>query len=418
MSSVVLQPSGKYRAFAQVKHMREAKVFAREDKAKTWADGVEKQMRAGTWTALQKEDRGVTVTQAFERYKESEDWLSKEADTTRKVELSKQKPVIATLGNTALKDLTTDTIEEYIAARRKARPQRSKDPEAKMSGTSIRLEVASLSSMLNWAVKKKLVATNVAKHVKKPEDRRRTERLDDAILGAILEKDAILCDPVAYVFFRILFTTACRPGELAKAKKSWLRNDPPQIALPTTKNDDPRTIVLPVNLYDSVKAHMQEQPADCPYIFGTKKRYGDGWSPYNYRVAWDAALAAARAKGEVPKDVQLVTYHARHETISRLFERTKMSDGQIAAVSGHRSSQALWRYKHLRNEHNRGVINALDDMVTDIINRAISPSHPSESLKIGELLTDKPARKQVSAKEREAIPESERTTARKKPAKK
>lgn len=390
MATVVMLPSGRFRAFARCRGMKDAQVFDREKDAKTWADATQRRMKAGTWTPPAKEqEKGLTVRDAFVLYRSSEAWLEKEEGTTRKVETHKQKPVISALGDKWLTDLVEDDVEGYIAKRRKERPQRSKDPSAVMSGTSVRLEVLALSSMLNWAVDKKYVKTNVARHVKKPKGNRRTTRLADEVMGAILEKDPILMDLTAYTFFRILFTTGCRPGELTHSSKSNLRPNPPQLFFPKTKNGDERTIVIPMNIYELIEDHLAQQPKDCPYLFGTKKLSKEGWSPYNYSVPWKKALQLARDLGQAPADVQLVPYLARHEVISRLFERTKLNDGQIAGISGHRSAQALWHYKHLRNEHNRSVVESIDDMMTDIINRAISPSHPSQGLKIGEMLTDK-----------------------------
>ena len=382
MSSVVMQPSGKFRAFARVKAMKENRIFEREEEASKWAEKLEERMRAGKWTPPTKQS-GMTIAKAFEEYVTSEEWLAK-AEVTRKVELGKQKPVIAALGEILVSELTDDEVQSYIAKRRKVKPKRSSDPLAKLSGTQIRLEVAALSSMLNYGGKRKWVTTNVAKRVTKPTGDRRTARLTDEVIGGILQHDAIIMDSKAYAFFRILFTTVCRPGELSHALKPWLREDPPQIHIPRTKNEDARTIVLPVSLFKTLQSHLSKQPADCPYIFGTKKLSGPGWSPYNYAVPWRKAASAlgVSAVGAVP-------YLARHEGISRLFERTTLSDRQIAGLSGHRSSQALWHYKHLRNEHQRPIVDTMDAMINDAINRAISPSHPSEKLKVGEMLMDK-----------------------------
>lgn len=38
----------------------------------------------------------------------------------------------------------------------------------------------------------------------------------------------------------------------------------------------------------------------------------------------------------------------RHEAISRLFERTSLSDFEIAKISGHRTPRMLMRYANLR----------------------------------------------------------------------
>ncbi len=44
-----------------------------------------------------------------------------------------------------------------------------------------------------------------------------------------------------------------------------------------------------------------------------------------------------------------LTFHdLRHEAISRLFERTRLTERQIAQISGHKTAQMLWRYAHLR----------------------------------------------------------------------
>jgi integrase len=392
MSSVTLQPSGKFRGYAQVKTMRDSKLFDREKDAKLWADKTEARMKSGTWVKAAAEAEGMTVKQAFELYHDSEDWYAKAEHTTRKVELTKTKPVLAALGSKGLQELLQADVEGYISQRRKVRSKRAKNEEGKLSNAQIRLEVAALSSMLNWAVDKDHVKTNVAKHVKRPVNARRKDRMPDEVMGAILEKDPIMEDLQASAFFRTLFTTGCRPGEIASAPRGWLRADPPQISLPESKNGDARTIVLPTNLYSMLLDAMAEQP-DCPLIFGTKKRFSEGWGPYGYAVPWAKARQLAADNGQVPVGVQLVPYLARHEVISKLFERTNLSDGQIAAISGHRSAQALWHYRHLRNEHNRRLIDRLDDIVGDAIERAISPSHPSQPLQMGEKLTDKPARK-------------------------
>jgi hypothetical protein len=81
-----------------------------------------------------------------------------------------------------------------------------------------------------------------------------------------------------------------------------------------------------------------------------------------------------------------VPHLTRHEGVSRLFERSTLSDGQIAGLTGHRSAQALWGYRHLRNEHQRGIVNALDLEVSHAIDRAATGAHPSEGLRPGELL--------------------------------
>lgn len=408
MSSVVMLDSGRFRGFAQVKKDREAQTFDRKNEAELWAEKTEARMRAGTWVKplKQAEAKAVAKVQAAAQertltavqveYLKSEEWLLK-ADTTRRAELSKQKPVIAALGGKVLTELSIDDVRAYMAKRRREAPSRGGEPGATVKPHTIRLEVAALSALLNFAIIQKWISVNPVRGVKRPRGDRRTARVDDKLMGSIFDHDAVMRDDKAYMFFRILFTSICRPGELATAQRTWLRHDFPQIHLPRSKNEDERVIVLARGTYKTLLGWLEEQPADCPYIFGTKKLSGEGWSPYNYATVWrkvrkDLGLA----------EKKVVAYSSRHEGISRLFEQTKLSDGQIAGLSGHRSPQALWHYKHLRNEHQRPTIEAYDKVVSNAIDRAISGLHPSEARGPGEFLDEpkpKPKRSRIKPAE-------------------
>lgn len=389
MSSVLLLPSGHFRAFARVKEMKEAQVFERNADAEAWATKVEARMKAGKWKkpvrAVVKAQSERTVEQAFESYRDSLEWGAK-ADTTRKVEIGKHKAIVAHMGSKLLVDVDKDAVQAFLLTRSKQRPQRNPDPDARISSTQLRLELAALSSMCNYAVDKKWIETNPTRDVKRPVGNRRTGRVDDETIGKIFDHDAICRDGVAYLFFRLLFTSGCRPGELSHALKGWLRNDPPQLHIPRTKNDDERTIVLTLGSYKRLQSHLKEQDPDCPFIFGTRKlsKLKPGWSPYNYAVPWKKVAKDLKFKG-----TGMVPYLARHEAISKLFERTNLSDGQIAGISGHRSAQALWHYKHLRNEHQRPTVNAMDQHIDDAISRGASHAHPSKKLRVGQKLKAK-----------------------------
>ncbi len=394
MSSVVMLDSGRFRGFAQVKKDREAQTFDRKNEAETWAERTEARMRAGTWVKPLKkveiqarakaaeESEQRTLLKVQQQYVESEEWLAK-AETTRRAELSKQKAVLAALGSKVLTELSVDDVRAYMARRRRAPSTKAAEPSATVKPHTVRLEVAALSALLNYAIVQKWISVNPVRGVKRPRGDRRTARVDDKLLGKIFDHDAIMMDAKAYMFYRILFSSICRPGELATAQRSWLRHDFPQIHLPRSKNEDERVIVLARGTYKQLLSWLEEQPADCPYIFGTKKLSGEGWSPYNYATVW---RKVSKDLGLAEKGV--VAYSSRHEGISRLFEQTKLSDGQIAGLSGHRSPQALWHYKHLRNEHQRPTIEAYDKVVSDAIDRAISSLHPSQAKGPGEFLDE------------------------------
>lgn len=389
MPSVVMLPSGRFRGFAQVQAMRDNQTFDRRDEALRWAEKTEGRMRLGQWVkpvkvAPKAVVRDRTVLDVQLDYIKSEEWLQK-AETTRRAEASKQKAVIAALGNKPIEMLDVDDVRAFVAKRRADTPTRGPKDGSSLKGHTVRLELAALSAICNHAVECGWIKTNPAHGVKRPRGDRRMARVDDELMGKIFDHDAIGMDGKAYYFFVTLFSTVCRPGELASARREWLRGDFPQIHVPRTKNDDARVIVIPRQLFSSLNKWLDEQPSDCPYIFGTKKLKGDGWSPYNYATPWR----------KVRKDLKLgelgvVAYTSRHEGISRLFEQTKLSDGQIAGLSGHRSAQALWHYKHLRNEHQRPTIENLGTVVNDAISRAASHLHPSKPKGPGDFLDAPP----------------------------
>lgn len=379
MASVAMLPSGRFRGFARHKGAKEAKVFDREERARVWAEATERRMKDGKWSPPDKSAKAdvLTLRKAAELYKESDAWAAL-GERTRKTEPSKQKRPLEVLGDRDVRSITSDDVRDYIKQRRTERPSRGKRPT--MSEHAVRLEVAALSGILRHCVEVlKVLDTNPVRGVRRPKGKGRTRRLTDAEIGQMFDVWGSMDGWKAYAFFRILFSSLCRPGELAGARKEWLREDPPQISLPRTKNEDPRNVLLTASNFVLLQRHLEEQPADCPYIFGTKKRAGKGWSSYNYRVPFDKAIEACGLTGVVP-------HLTRHEGVSRLFERTNLSDGQIAGLTGHRSAQALWNYRHLRNEHQRGIVNALDLEVSQAIDRAATGAHPSESLKPGAML--------------------------------
>ncbi len=381
--------SGRFRGKARAKGLSASQTFDRHEDAFEWARRTETRMRSGKWqpptiiAAGQTSDQ-VTVAKAFELYFTSEDYLQK-AVNTQNTERTKSKATIAHFGTIALAALTADSVREFIAKRRKEAPARTGKADT-MSSHAVRLEVAALSTLCNYAIERKWLEVNPCQGVKRPRGDRRTRRMTDEEIGTILGTMMDLgFEAVAFIFFRLLFTTVCRPGELASAEKTWLREDPPQIRLPRTKNEDERTILLTQANYKMVVAHLADQAADCPYIFGTPRRFVEGWSPYNYHHAWENAIEALGWQ-----DKHLVPYLARHEGVSRLFERTNLSDGQIAGISGHRSAQALWHYKHLRNEHQRPIMNALDNMIEGAVMQALSGKDSESKLKPGEMMEPMP----------------------------
>jgi integrase len=201
-------------------------------------------------------------------------------------------------------------------------------------------------------------------------------------VGAILNHPKASGNSREGLFFRLLFATAARPGELAAARKSWYRPDPPQIVIPRTKNEDERIVLIPDSLADFFDYYVKMDETGSDYIFSSRSRAknaeGDhDWVPFNYASHWRVIVKDLGLRGLV------VPHMARHEAISRLFERTDLTEGAIAAISGHRSAQALWRYKHYRSEHSRPAVNALDNIYRQASLGKPVEMLPGEKFKLG-----------------------------------
>src|ERR1035437_2334008 len=116
--SVIMLPSGRFRAFARVRAMKDAQTFDHLKDAQTWADKAMGRMRKGTWVAPEKVDKGggLTIAGVCPDYLKSEEGLAK-ANSTRRSEIPKHKPILAELGSMLLKELTADDVRAYIAKR-------------------------------------------------------------------------------------------------------------------------------------------------------------------------------------------------------------------------------------------------------------------------------------------------------------
>ena len=316
-------------------------------------------MREGTWERPAATPViALTVARAYDEYVHSA-YYAKLAENTRRAAKHLHKPLLAFFGDKLLKDVSENDVRNYIELREKTPSKRRKGQT--LSGDAIRLEVAALSGVFKWHIERKHVERNPCIGVSRPKTTRRTGRMSDTLVAAIMNHPKINNGGTASLFFRMLFATAARPGELANALKSWYRPNPPQIVIPRAKNDDTRTIIIPDSLADALDVHIKMDDFGSDYIFSSRSRAknADGWydmHPFNYASVWKDVVKDLGLQGLV------VPHMARHEAISRLFERTNLTEGAIASITGHRSAQALWRYKHNKSEHSRPAVNALHDV--------------------------------------------------------
>lgn len=172
-------------------------------------------------------------------------------------------------------------------------------------------------------------------------DAARTRRLqegeEDRLIAAALQYEVTpkALRMTSIITLPLATATAMRRGEIIGM--TWQHVDLPgrTIHLPETKNGSARSIPLS----RAAIAVLESLP-----------RRIDGWvwganiDPHSITTAFDRICTRAK--------IENLRFHdLRHEAISRLFERTDLTEMEIARISGHKTMMMLSRYTHLRAGH-------------------------------------------------------------------
>ena len=130
-----------------------------------------------------------------------------------------------------------------------------------------------------------------------------------------------------------------------------------------SKKRNPRRIILTDDLVELVTAQMAcARRVGSPYLFYSLTRATGEWQPYQYSSAWRRTRKLA--------DVKVEAHGMRREGISRFFERSSLTDGQIALLVGDVNPMSLEPYKHLRSEELRPQMEAFGILQKERTDRA------------------------------------------------
>ncbi|EEE1598422.1 site-specific integrase [Salmonella enterica] len=200
-----------------------------------------------------------------------------------------------------------------------------------ISGNTVRLELALLSSLYNLArVEWGTCRTNPVELVRKPKiaggrDRRLTSQEERRLSRYFREQN-----PALYTIFHLAIETAMRQGEILSLQWEHIDIQHGVAHLPHTKNGSTRDVPL------SRKARRLLQDMGIA-MTGAVFNYTSA----GVKSAWRTALQRL--------NIQNLHFHdLRHEAISRLFELGTLNVMEVSTISGHRSLNMLKRYTHLR----------------------------------------------------------------------
>ncbi|MGJ3289494.1 site-specific integrase [Klebsiella sp. PL-2018] len=229
------------------------------------------------------------------------------------------------------KDMSNITSVDIAAYRDDRLSQTNPRTGKAISGNTVRLELALLSSVFAVAsVEWGTCRHNPVASVRKPKlppgrDRRLTASEERRIARYFQERNRVY-----FIIFQLALETAMRQGEILSLRWEHIDLQHGVAHLPHTKNGASRDVPLSRkarNLLQMLPAHLEGNVFLC--------------TPSGLKSAWRLALQAL-------KIVNLHFHDLRHEAISRLFELGTLNVMEVAAISGHRSLNMLKRYTHLR----------------------------------------------------------------------
>lgn len=309
----------------------------------------------------------VTLRECYELFKQSDMFDGYGQAHQKKIEQNWRLAIADELG-----DLRIVFFAE-IACRRRLVLWREKRAKAKKihgigkySAHALRLERASLTAILEYAVDNGWLATNPVREIrptrrktkKTDEKAQQLKRLlpDDEGAIALAYQSSFMGDRIkeACRFFLFQRDTAARGGELRELPKSciYLNAEPPRMFLPATKDTQHLTDgggrELPLSPFSVQLIAEQlvfsavqglDHGTESPLLFSTwgNRIPPHGWRPYNEQ----SAVKTLRKEEIV--SAKYKAHGNRGEWVTRALERG-LDSRTIMAQTGHKSEQSLIPY--------------------------------------------------------------------------
>ncbi|MHB1099461.1 MAG: tyrosine-type recombinase/integrase, partial [Burkholderiales bacterium] len=315
--------------------------------AEDWVRETELAISRGTYSTPGKATGKLSLTDALDKY--LKEVSAKKKPSTERNEKGYAANIRIKLGKFALTRITPEIVAKY----------RDHRLQEGMAANSVRLELALLSHLYNTAAAEwGLNFPNPVSNVKKPSAQARSRRVTPEEECKLLEEIGKLSNPTLLRIFLIAVETSMRKSEIQKLRIPQVDLDRRIIRLSSseTKNEEARTVPLTKRaaqiLKEAIEDTTREIPGKTDYIFPGEPGRDGRRRPYEFNKTWTTLLKKIGIE-------DLHFHDLRHEAISRLFERSTLRDGEIAAISGHKTMQMLKRYTHLRNED---LVKKLDEM--------------------------------------------------------
>lgn len=280
------------------------------------------------------------------------------------------RAVLNDRGDVALKAVTAGWVDDWITGMKRIE---------KLAPATIRARVGALARCTDWGMRKGYVVMpdhplrtlpdGYAQYTKvdtaiagvKREDVERDRRLEpgeyekilEVIDGGVLarkQRPLVLEYKLAHrALFILAVETAMRMREMYTLTLDQIDLAKRTIFLDKTKNGDKRQVPLSSVAIATIKEYLlvREIPAQNPQ--NLMFPWWDGVHSQASLVALSDYLSKRFIDiFQQAGAVGLKFHDCRHEAVSRLFEKTTLSEVQIMKISGHKSHRMILRYANLR----------------------------------------------------------------------
>jgi len=311
-------------------HRPLSKTFNNRKDAEAWGRAMEAEMDRGSFIPADTAQR-TTVTEALERYR---DEVFPRLAQGGRPELSRLNRLIEAFDKLSLAALDTVHVAQY-------RDRRLYHDGA--SAQTVKHEIGLLNRVLkqcsiDWGIHlpRGLVTALVRKPTVPPGRKRRLLPGEEEILLAAARKSKSRdIEPIII----IALETAARRGEIAAMRWEHIDFEKSTWFIPITKNGESREVPL----YKRAIETLKRLPRRIDGFVWTLRR------PDGITQAFDRICKSYQKENEGRLLRGLRFHDLRHEATSRLFEKGH-NEMEAGHVTGHKDSQMLRRYTHLRAE--------------------------------------------------------------------
>lgn len=237
-----------------------------------------------------------------------------------------------------------------------------KETDAKITPATVNRYLASLSSVLNFALDQEIIEVHPLKagrvrKLKESKGRRRILTAEEE--QKLYEAAAGSSWPMMPLFLRVCLTTAARKSEVLKLRWKDIHLDESVAILPTSKNDEPRALPLVADVKAALIEAKKVRPLASDFVF-FDPRHPE--RPKNVDTVWKFVRQRAGLWKDREDALDQVVLHTTRHTVATKLLKKGANIAQAANITGHKTLAMLKRYTHLAAQD---AVDLADKLLTD-----------------------------------------------------